>query len=203
MEADMKTKIYIYGVIALLIISLAAWGSYTHKQLQEARAENDRYKYNQQQLLDQVNEYKRITVRKNELIQSLTREQDSLITALRIKPKYIDRIVERVHFTEDTTRIKKLLATGDSLRKVIVQNLARQYPFVDQSDCFLFEGAVTIDQGLNLEVTRREYLNRTTEIAYIERSKRFLFIRYGPWRGKLYVQNECGEDQIKELTVIR
>lgn len=199
----MKTKLYIYGAIALLILGLAAWGSYTHKQLQEARAENDRYKYNQQQLLDQVNEYKRITVRKNELIQSLTREQDSLIKALRIKPKFIDRVVERVHFAEDTVKTGKLLATADSLRKIIDQNLAREYPFVDQTTCFLFEGSVKIDQGLNLEVTRREYTNRSTEIAYIERSKKFLFIRYGPWRGKLYIKNECGEDQVKELTLVK
>lgn len=199
----MKTKLYIYGAIALLILGLAAWGSYTQKRLQEARAENQRYQYNQQQLLDQVNEYKLIAVRKNELIQSLTREQDSLIKALRIKPKFIDRVVERVHFAEDTVKTGKLLATADSLRKIIDQNLAREYPFVDQVECFLFEGSVKIQDGLNLEVTRREYMNRSTEIAYIERSKKFLFIRYGPWKGKLYVQNECGEDQIKELTVIR
>lgn len=199
----MKTKLYIYGAIALLILGLAAWGSYTQKRLQEARAENQRYQYNQQQLLDQVNEYKLIAVRKNELIQSLTREQDSLIKALRIKPKFIDRVVERVHFAEDTTKTRKLLATADSLRRIIETDLAREYPFVDQVECFLFEGSVKIQDGLNLEVTRREYMNRSTEIAYIERSKKFLFIKYGPWRGKLYIHNDCGEDQVKELTVVR
>lgn len=199
----MKTKIYIYGTIALLILGLAAWGSYAQRQLRSVRKENERYQYNQQQLLDQVNEYKLITVRKNELIQSLTREQDSLIKALRIKPKFIDRVVERIHFAEDTTKTRKLLATADSLRRIIETNQTRQYPFVDQTTCFLFEGSVKIDQGLNLEVTRREYTNRSTEIAYIERSKKFLFIRYGPWRGKLYIKNECGEDQVKELTLVK
>lgn len=199
----MKTKLYIYGAIALLILGLAGWGSITQKRLREAREENTRYQANQQQLLDQVNEYKRITVRKSELIQSLTRDQDSLIKALRIKPKFIDRIVERTHFAEDTLKTGKLLATADSLRRIIETNQARQYPFVDQTECFLFEGAVIIDQGLNLEVTRREYTNHSTEIAYIERSKKFLFIKYGPWRAKLFIRNECGDDQVKELTLVK
>ena len=199
----MTTKLYIYGTVILLILGLAAWGSHTQKKLRETRAENTRYQYNQQQLLDQVNEYKRITVRKSELIESLTEDQDSLIKALRIKPKYIDRIVERTHYAEDTLKTGKLLETADSLRRIIENNQTRQYPFVDQTECFLFEGAVTIDRGLNLEVTRREYTNHSTEIAYIERSKKFLFIRYGPWRAKLYIRNECGDDQVKELTLVK
>jgi len=199
----MTTRLYIYGAVVLLILGLAGWGSHTQKKLREARAENTRYQANQQQLLDQVNEYKRITVRKSELIESLTRDQDSLIKALRIKPKFIERIVERTHYAEDTTRTGKLLATADSLRRIIQTNQTREYPFVDQTECFLFEGAVTIDRGLNLEVTRREYLNHSTEIAYIERTKRFLFIRYGPWRAKLYIRNECGDDQVKELTLVK
>lgn len=199
----MKTKLYIYGAIILLILGLAAWGSITRQQLIKAKAENIRYQYNQQQLLDQANEYKRLVVTREEMIRSLTVKQDSLIRALKLKPKQIERIVERVHIEIDTTHRTELLASNDSLRKVIENNLSREYPFLDKEGCFIFGGTVGVSGGLRLNVERREYLNRSTEIAYLERSKKFLFIRYGPWIGKLYIDNECGADIIKELTISR
>jgi len=199
----MKTKLYFYGAIVLLILGLAAWGSYTRKQLIKAKAENIRYANNQQQLLDQVNDFKRIIVSRRELIESLTTKQDSLIRELKIKPKQVERVVERIHYTIDTVQTTKLLASNDSLKMIINNNLSREYPFIDQEGCFTFGGFVGINNGLKLQVQRREYLNRSTEIAYIERSKKFLFIRYGPWKGRLYIDNECGEDQIKELAVIK
>lgn len=199
----MRTKLYIYAAILIIVLSLVSWGTLTRKQLIKARAENIRYQYNQQQLLDKVNEYKRIVVTREELISSLTREQDSLMRELKIKPKQVERIVERWHYSVDTTQKAQLLASNDSLKRIIEDNLSQRYPFLDQAGCFIFGGSVAIDQGLRLEVTRREYTNRSTEIAYLEREKKFLFIRYGPWRGKLFVDNECGEDQVKELTVVK
>lgn len=198
----MKAKIYIYAGIILLIMSLAAWGTYTRQQLIKSRAENIRYRYNQQQLLDQVNAYKILTVTRDELIASMTREQDSLLHELKIKPKQVDRIVERWHYSVDTTGRTKLMASNDSLRFIIENNLGRDYPFLDKEGCFVFGGSVSVGDGLRLSVDRREYLNRSTEIAYVERENRFWFVRWGPWRAKIYVDNECGSDTVKELTVI-
>ena len=196
-------KQYIYICIAALIIGLAFWGNLMQKKFEKEKASNERLTYNQEQLLDQVNNYMRLTLTQKEMLANITVEQDSLIRQLKIKPKQIERIVERVHIEIDTTGRTQLLASNDSLQKVIREKLGREYPFLDQTGCFTFAGNVKVGKGLSLEVTRREYLNMSTEIAYIEREKKFLFIRYGKWKGKLFVNNECGEDIVKEVDVIK
>lgn len=186
-------KLYIYAGIAILIIALAAWGSITHKKLVRARADNIRYEYNQQQLLDQAERYKRLAVTRAQLLEGMTVRQDSLIRALKIKPKQIERVVERHHYHIDTVpEIVYIAALKEG-----------DYPFIDKSTCFTFGGSIKVTDSLQLTVDRREYHNRTTEIAYLEREKKILFIRYGPWRAKLHIDNECGEDLVKELTVVK
>ena len=196
-------KQYIYIGIVILITSLSVWGNYNRKQYLKEKAKSERLAYNQDQLLDQVNQYMRLTLTQKEMLASITIEQDSLIRLLKIKPKQIERIVERIHIEVDTTERTQLLASNDSLQKVIRERLNREYPFLDQEGCFTFAGNVKISDGLSLEVTRREYINKSTEIAYIEREKKFLFIRYGKWQGKLFIDNECGTDIIKELDIIK
>jgi len=196
-------KQFIYIGVAALIIGLGVWGNLMRKAYLRQSASNVRLTNNQEQLLDQVNNYMRLTLTQKEMLASITVEQDSLISLLKIKPKQIERIVERIHIEIDTTGRTQLLASKDSLLQVIRAKLDKDYPFVDNEGCFTFAGNVKVSDGLSLEVTRREYLNRSTEIAYIEREKKFLFIRYGKWQGKLFVDNECGSDLIKELDIIK
>ncbi len=199
----MKTKLITWGAVALIILCLAAWGTNNRQKYVTAKAENIRFEFNQKQLLEETNQYKRLYVKKEEMVKSLTQKQDSLLKALKVKPKQVERIVESVHHEIDTTGRTQLLAINDSLLQVIENNQIREYPFKDVEGCFTFEGLVTIDNGLHLAVTKREYTNTSTEIAYIEREKKFLGIKYGRWRGKLYINNECGEDIVKELTVVK
>lgn len=199
----LKLKQYIYIGIALLIFGLAVWGNEMRRAYVRERAKSERLANNQKQLLLEVNNYMRLTLTQKEMLASITIEQDSLIRLLKIKPKQIERIVQRVHIEIDTTGKGQLLASNDSLYKVIREGVDRSYPFFDHEGCFTFAGKVVISDGLTLEVTRREYKNRATEIAYIEREKKFLFIHYGKWQGKLFVSNECGEDIVKEVDVIK
>lgn len=194
---------YIYIGMAILIIGLTVWGNEMRRGYLREKAKSERLAYNQDQLLDQVNQYKRLDITQREMLASMTTEQDSLIRVLKIKPKQIERIVERIHIEVDTTEKTQLLATNDSLQKVIRERLDREYPFLDQAGCFVFAGKVKISDGLSLKVNRREYINKSTEIAYIEREKKFLFVRYGKWQGKLFIDNECGTDIIKELDIIK
>ena len=196
-------KQYIYIGIAFLIFGLSVWGREMRRGYLRERAKSERLAYNQKQLLLEVNNYMRLTLTQKEMLANITIEQDSLIRLLKLKPKQIERIVERVHVEIDTTGRVQLLASNDSLQKVIRENLERSYPFLDHEGCFTFAGNVKISDGLNLEVTRREYRNTATEIAYIEREKKFLFIHFGKWQGKLFVKNECGEDIVKEVDVIK
>jgi len=200
---SLTLKQYIYIGIAVLIFGLGVWGNQMRKGYLREKARNERLSRNQEQLLDQVNNYMRLTLTQKEMLASITKEQDSLIRLHKIKPKQIERIVERLHIEIDTTEKIQLLASNDSLQKVIREKLDREYPFLDQAGCFTFAGNVKISDGLSLEVTRREYTNKSTEIAYIEREKKFLFIRYGKWQGKLFIQNECGSDVVRELDIIK
>lgn len=199
----MKIKNILYIFTGVALFYFAAQSAWLSKSLKRARAEIERLEYNQSQLLDEVDDYKRISLTRAELIASLTSRQDSLLRALKVKPKQVEKIVERWHHSVDTTQKAQLLASNDSLKKIIDDKIARDYPFIDKEGCFLFAGSVSIDDGLSLAVTRREYTNRSTEIAYLERSRRFLFIRYGPWRARLHINNECGDDQVIELVVVK
>jgi len=196
-------KQYIYIGVAVLIFGLGVWGHQMKKGYLREKAKNERLAYNQEQLLNQVNNYMRLTLTQKEMLASITIEQDSLIRLLKIRPKQIERIVERVHIEIDTTGMTQLLASNDSLEKVIRGQLNRSYPFLDHEGCFTFAGNVKLSDGLILEVTRREYRNTSTEIAYIEREKKFLFIHYGKWEGRLFIQNTCGSDMVKELDIIK
>lgn len=199
----MKSKLTIYGIIALLLFTLMATSvHYRQKYLQE-KADKIRLSHNQQQLLDEGNQYKRVIVTLKELNQSLTHAQDSLLQELKIKPRQVERIVEREHYAIDTTVTRFLLATNDSLKRVIEEKIHRDYDFADTSGCFVFAGSVSIDNGLQLIISNREYLNHSTEIAYLEREKKFWFIRYGPWSAKMFIDNDCGSDIVKEIKVLR
>ena len=194
-------KQYIYIGVAVLIFGLAVWGHQMKIGYLSEKAKNERLAYNQEQLLNQVNNYMRLTLTQKEMLASITLEQDSLIRLLKIRPKQIERIVERVHIEIDTTGRTQQLASNDSLDKVIRDQHDRSYPFLDHEGCFTFAGNVKVSDGLIVEVTRREYRNTSTEIAYIEREKKFLFIHYGKWEGRLFIQNTCGSDMVKELDI--
>ena len=196
-------KQYIYIGVAVLIFGLGVWGNQMKKGYLREKARNQRLAYNQEQLLGQVKNYMRLTLTQKEMLASISVEQDSLIRLLKIRPKQIERIVERIHIEIDTTGRTQLLASNDNLQKAIRDQYDRPYPFLDHEGCFTFAGNVKVSDGLMLEVTRREYRNRSTEIAYIEREKRFFFIHYGKWQGKLYVNNECGGDIVKEVEIIK
>ncbi|MCJ7820637.1 MAG: hypothetical protein MUP53_05500, partial [Bacteroidales bacterium] len=143
----MKLKHYLILAAGVLILALTVWGNYNRKQYLKAKAENIRYEYNQRQLLDEVNQYKRLDITQKEMLASITVEQDSLIRLLKIKPKQIERIVERTHIEIDTTERTQLLASNDSLQRIVREKLDREYPFIDHEGCFTFAGNVSIKDG--------------------------------------------------------
>ena len=68
---------------------------------------------------------------------------------------------------------------------------------------FVFKGQVVITDSIIVKVNERKYENKIVELAYIERSKHFLFVKYGKWKAKLFVKSECGKDQVKEINIVR
>jgi hypothetical protein len=189
-----KINIYLIGAaIVIFCAAVMAANLYRQRFLQQ-RDRADRLLENQSQLLQRSASYKKLYITHKELADTKDARIDSLLSELKVKPKHVTRYVERWHHTVDTIIKRDTLVV-----------LADKYtwPFVDTSSCFIFAGNVLIGENVVLEVTRREYTNQTTEVAYLERSKKFLGIRYGPLSAKIYVKNTCGADQIRDIEVVK
>jgi hypothetical protein len=189
-----KLKLYIVlALFALLCGMVIALNIYRTKFLQEQmRAE--RLALNQAQLINESSNYKRLYLTQKEFTVGKDARIDSLLAELKVKPKQVTRYVERWHYSVDTiVRIDTLIVLPDNYT----------WPFADTTNCFMFAGNIKIGQEVIMEVNRREYTNKTTEVAYLERSKRFLGIKYGPFVARLYVKNTCGGDIVKDIEVIK
>ena len=189
-----KLKLYIVlAVFALLCGLVIAMNIYRSKFLQE-RLRAERLALNQAQLINESANYKKLYLTQKEFAVGKDARIDSLLTELKVKPKQVTRYIERWHYSVDTIR------SVDTL-KVLPDDYT--WPFADTTNCFVFAGNVLIGEEVVMEVNRREYINKTTEVAYLERSKRFLGIRYGPFIAKLYVKNTCGNDIIKDIEIVK
>ena len=188
-----------YAIIGLAILLLAAAGSAAllQKKYQKEKANKERLEENQRQLLKEKADFVLLKQTIEEFKQTISAKVDSVIKAEKIKPKNVERIIERHFFYRDTsyhTYTPGPVVVGD----------ATVYPFTDIKDCFTVKGFMEIvDKMPAVTITDRRFDNVSTDIAYIEREKKFLGIRFGKFRGRLKTINQCGSTTTKEIEVIK
>lgn len=190
----MNIRTYLIIAIGVLIAGLTVTVNIQMKQLKTLKAQSVRLEQNQQRLLDASESYL-IRADLNEFRKIITPRIDSIIDELNVKPKNIERVVERYYYHTDSV-IKVYQPKPVETPTGVV------YPFIDTTQCFTFGGQIEVtDTVPELEVNRREYKNEAVDIYFRQRTKKFWFIRYGDWEYIRRTQNTCGDDVIKEIDI--
>lgn len=192
-------KLKTYLIAGLLVLLLAAAGSATvyQQKYKKQKEERERLEENQAQLLKEKADYTLIKQSIEEFKETISARVDSALRANRIKPKQVERIVERHYYYRDTSYITHV-------PEPVVVNDVTIYPFTDIKDCFTIKGFMELrDSRPAVTITERKFENNSVDIAFIEREKRFLGIRFGKWKGRLKTINKCGETTTKEIQIIK
>jgi hypothetical protein len=194
-----KLKYIAIGILVLLLGAAAVTANVYIKKYKAEKTDNLRLKENQSQILQENADYKKVTLTDKEFKQTITRKVDSLLAANKIKPKRVTGVIERFYYYRDTSY---KYITPDP---VILPDGTKDYPFIDTSHCFTIGGSLKVLTNLQpaVIINQREYRNVSTDIAYIERPYRFLFIKYGPWKARLKSVNTCGSETVKEIEVLK
>jgi len=189
----------LYGIIAgiFLIFIVGTWASIERQGRIREKKDRERLQYNQTQLLQENQKYIKITQSLDEFKKGITARLDSMLKADKIKPRQVTNVIERTYYYRDTSH--------DIISPLpVITPSGELFPFTDVKDCFTISGYLALkDQRPILTITDRQFDNTSIDIAYLEREKKFWFIRYGKWRAKLKQSNRCGSSCIKEIEVIK
>jgi hypothetical protein len=191
-----KAQLIIYGLIFVLIVVLVATVNIQIKQIRTLSATAERLENNQKAIMVNSENYL-VKQDLSEFKSTLSPRIDSIIHELKVKPKNVERIVERYYFHTDSI-IKEYYPEPIDINGSI------KYPFIDTTQCFTFGGNLKIvDQKPAIEVNLRKYEDDAVDVYYRERSKKFWFIRYGKWKTERQTMSNCGDTNIKEIEIIR
>ena len=190
-----KVKNYLIIAGILIVLSLAVTNYLNHKKYLKEKADRIRLENNQAQLLAEKLAQITLNLKQKEFISSLSSENDSLLKALKIKPKTVVKYVERTSIIHDTvTKEVPVYITG-----------YRQWHVKDSGQCWKWEAdAYLINDSLNIDRTLFNYKNTTTDIFTKKLKFKFLFIKI--YSGKEIVQkssSECGSETTKTVNVIK
>lgn len=203
MKSQKMNKIvkYIIGGLVVFLLILAWQGWRLGNKLEKARQDIERLKENQKQLLDEKNKNVVIIQTKDEFITTLTTTNDSLLKELKIRPRTVTKIVERIdkQIVKDTFLLE-VTPYKDMSWKI------KDSIKVDNFVCMRYEADAWLD-GYNLEAQRTHYENydKTIEVVHRRLKWKFLFI-YVYERDKVDITSKstCGkETQTKTVEVIK
>jgi hypothetical protein len=164
------------------------------KRLQFANSEKQRYFNNWIASQKEVANNSVQVYRQKEITGNLRLQIDSLGKILKVKPKEIEKIVEKTITIRDTIRVP-----------VPVQpNGQDSWLITDVGKCFKWEGDVYLrDDSLKVWRSSFDYHNKTTDVFYRKRPKHFLFIKFGRWQNLHETSSECGEVITKEFNFLK
>lgn len=189
-------KIIIALVVMLLLL---AWRLDRERQKRIVAEDNiSRLQENQKQQAKQDSaKYTHLKVTVDELPDVINHRVDSLMKAYKIKEKHVERIVERYYYYSDVD--------SDQIKPNPVESpIGKIYPFDKWYECFHLVGFMQIDTAIKpvLTLTKKEYQDSITDLLFLQRTKKFLGIKYGPFKAQLVSESKCGDQRIKDIEVI-
>lgn len=192
---------YISGGLLVFLLIFAWQGWVLKNKLVKARQDIERLTENQKQLLDEKSKDVIIIQTKDEFISTLTDANDSLLKELKIRPKTVTKIVERIEkqIIRDTVPmdVNPYKDMGWRLRDSII---------IDNTVCMRYGADVWLD-GYDLGAQRVRYENydKTIEVCHRRLKWKFLFIRvYEKDKIDIVSKSTCGkETQTKTIEIIR
>ena len=193
----MKIKTIIIAVIILIFFSMGVSIRILSNKYHNERADKERWQGN---YIDQTNiilRQKEFLKLKNDTINLLSARTVRLIDSLKIKPKTITKIVERVIIQKETDTVLievDKIATGT-------------YKISDRGRCYVWQGVASIlgPDSLKVLKTAFKYENNITEISVNRKLKgKFLFWKiYDRKKGDVFIVPECGDVMVKEVNILK
>jgi len=189
-----KFKAYLIGLVILILIAGFFTIKYLVKENQKYRSDNYRLESNQFQILSDVTQQTELYLKQKEVTGRIKRERDSLALIVKVKPKYITKVITETVTIKDTV-FKEVSTT------LISKGM---WNISDSDKCFLWQAkAVLKNDSLLVNRTLFNYENKTTEIYWRERPHKFLFIKYGKFVNYQKKSSDCGSVQTKIFNFIK
>jgi len=187
-------KLYAIAVVVLFLISAVVTANVLLKRNKELKLENKRLISNNFYLFGSNHKNLTLYLKEKELTYKLRNEKDSIAKALKVKPKYIDKIIYQTITEKDTV-----------VREVPVYVLEKnKWAISDTGKCFTWAGIVSLsDNFLSVKRTNFSYQNKTTSVYYRKRTKQIFFIKYGKRTNFVQRTSECGESFTEEFNFIK
>lgn len=188
-------SLIINNLKTILIVALIGAAIWLFKDYQFQKVENLRQSENMRslRLQDSLN-YSKQTLNKKELIEHLEYNNQNLLQKLdgaNIKMRRIESIITQELAYKDTSHNEIKI---DGIIKAIKENRHLEVPVIDSTACLVIRGSVIYDNNeIFLNIKDRKFTNVTDVVAYWERKKGFLGIRWGKKQATVKVFNSCGE----------
>jgi len=182
------------GIAVLFLASAIVTVKIQAKKIKAQKEEIDRVQLNNMQLMGENRQKTTLVLKERELTGKVLAERDSLAKALRIKPKQIEKIITNTLIDHDTIPVP------------VPVYISRQnfWKIKDSGSCFKWQAdAFLLNDSLSVNRTLFFYSNKTTDVYFKERPRKFLFIRFGKWQYKQKIDSECGGISTKEITFLR
>jgi len=187
-------KLILIGIAVLFFATAIVTVNIQAKKIKERDKEIARIQLNNIQLMAENKQKTTLVLKERELTGKVLAERDSLAERLKIRPKEILKVITETIIQTDTV-IKKVPVY------IAEQNF---WKIKDAGPCFKWQAdAFLKDDSLSVNRTLFSYSNKTTDVYFKERPRKFLFIRYGKWQYKQKIDSECGGISTREIQFIK
>jgi len=185
-----RLKLILIGIAILIIASAFVTVNIQAKKIAKLNSENARLESNNFQLMADGREQTNLYLRQREITGKIKLERDSIAKALKIKPKYIDRIITIDLSTHDTVKVPiPVIISGKN-----------EWNFTDSSKCLkIAYNAKLIGDSLKVVRTSLDNDNKITQVFYKKRPHRFIF-RFGKWQYLQKISSDC--DGVKYQNIV-
>ena len=189
----MKLRTILIGSAVVIFLGLVITTNILWKKYQTEKADRIRLEDNVAQLLAENKQNVSLLLTKDEFISSISIKLKRALDSLKIAPKRVLKIEEKIVVIRDT--VNKLIITNKLMDK--------SWQILDREKCWMWEGRARIEND-SLVVRRVgfDYQNKTTDIFSKKLKFKFLFIKF--YSRKEFVQNsisECGSSTSKVIQI--
>ena len=186
----MKTKLYLIAGIIILFVVIG----FMFNRIEKLKAEKETQLSNVSQLLLEKAKHTSLILSYKQAQGITSLKIDSLSNALEIKPRTIEKTVEKIVTLHDTIE-----------KEVPVYILGKdRWLISDQDNCWIWKGiAILNNDSLKISRTSFDYTNKTTDIYFWERTKKLWFLQYGKKKTYVKTSSDCGESFTREIDITK
>jgi len=181
-------------IVLTVFVILASLDAYIMtKRYNKERASRERLWQNYVEL---ENKNKYLIASQQEWRRVMSKQYDSVLKLLKIKPKEVIRYEERV-----ITQVER-----DTVFVAVKETPPRTWQIVDKGPCFIWQGEASLPPSGVLEVKRTgfDYNNETVDVLTRVVKKRILFFKiYDKNRFAIHTTSQCGGSSTKIIEVER